>query len=522
MTQRTDIEQIRSVLSTLLADDKKDDALELMLSLVSQLKDDNDRLNARLARLLKDRFGRRSEKISAAQLKLFLEEAEQADAPPEKLIPVPAHTRRRSGHGRKPLPADLPRERILLEPSADEKICAQCGAAKSCIGHESSEVLELEPARFKVLVYERAKYACKPCGGEVVIAATGDRPIESGLPGYGLLVDVLVRKYTEHMPLHRLRESYRRLGVDLSPSTLSDWVMAGGDLLDPLAHAIWARTLTAHVIQADDTGIRVLDETVPGGSKRGHMWCYLGDHRWASYVYTPTWSGDGPCAFLEGRVGWVQADAYAGYNALFSAPESKALEVGCWAHARRGFVKALEQDKRAAVAVQMIRELYDIERDATERGLDAPGRKALRAERAPPILESLEKWVKKTSGATLPKSELGRALTYLSNQWSVLQRFVEDGALDLDNNACERALRPVAVGRKNWLFAGSDDAALRAATIYTVLGTCRVNGVEPVTYLKDVMRKLMNGWPQERIAEILPPRWAELRLHQPPANAATG
>jgi transposase len=358
MSQRTDIAELRSVLDTLLADDKKDAALELMLSLVSQLKDDNDRLNARLARLLAHRFGRRSEKVSSEQLRLFLEEVEPPEVPAEERIPVPAHTRRRSPHGRKPLPADLPRERVALEPSDEDKICARCGTAKTCIGHETSEVLELEPARFKVLVYERAKYACKPCGGEVVIAATGDRPIESGLPGYGLLVDVLVRKYTEHMPLHRLRESYRRLGVDLPPSTLSDWVMAGADLLDPLAHAIWARSLTSHVLQTDDTGLRVLDDSVPGGSKRSHIWCYLGDRRWASYVYTPTWSGDGPCGFLESREGWVQADAYAGYDALFSASGSKVIEVGCWAHARRGFVKALEQDKRAAVAVDLIRQLY--------------------------------------------------------------------------------------------------------------------------------------------------------------------
>lgn len=504
---KADLDGIRSTLATLLVDDRKDDLLALVMSLVSDLMQDNERLNARLARLLKDRFGRRSEKIPAAQLTLFLDDLAAPKDEPEATIPVPAHTRKRTPHGRKRLPEDLPREHIVLEPPPEQKVCAVCGAEKTCIGHETSEVLDYVPGHFKVLVYERVKLACKPCGGEITIAATGDRPIDGGLPGYGLLTDVLVRKYAEHMPLHRMRASYARLGVDLAVSSLADWVAGGADLLDPLAHAIWARSFTSHAVQADDTGITVLDDERPGGSKRGHMWCYLGDRRWASYVYTPTWSGDGPCSFLQGRVGWVQADAYAGYDALFNAPASQAVEVGCWAHARRRFVKAFERDKRAAIAVKWIRDLYDIEREAKDHGLDAAGRQALRAERAPRILDTLHSWMKEMRGQTLPKSDLGAAFTYALNQWTALQRYLEDGALEIDNNGCERALRSIAVGRKNYLFAGSDDGAVRAATIYTVLGTCRVNDVDPVAYLKDVMPKLIGGWKQSRIAELLPPVW---------------
>lgn len=519
MTKQIDIAGLRDVLEALLDYGKKDDAVTMMMSVVTQLKEDNDRLTVRLARLLKHRFGRRSERIPIEQLKLFLDEPELAVVPAADQIEVPAHVRKKSGHGRRALPANLPRELVPLEPSAEEKVCALCGSQKQCMGHDTSEVLELEPARFKVLVYQRAKYACQPCGGEVVIGPTGDRPIESGLPGYGLLCDVLVRKFTEHMPLNRLRESYRRLGVDLPISTLADWVATGSDLLDPLAHAIWARSLLAHILQTDDTGMTVIDDKHSGGSKRGHVWCYLGDKRWASYVYTPTWSGDGPCEFLQDRVGWVQADAYRGYDALFSAPDARAIEVGCWAHTRRGFVNALERDKRAAIAVKLIRDLYAIEHDATERGLDAEGRKALRADRAPPILADLVKWMKSMGPSVLPKSDLGKAITYATNQWTALTRFLEDGALELDNNACERALRPIAVGRKNWLFAGSDDGAVRAATIFTVLGTCRVNGVEPVAYLKDVMKKLMSGWPQSKIEELLPPRWKE--INQPDLSSSS-
>jgi transposase len=518
VTKRTDIAEIRSLLTSMLAADKTDDALDLVTTMLVALQEDNDRLQARIARLLKDRFGRRSEKIPAAQLALFLEASEAIPETVEMRVPVPAHTRKKTPHGRKPLPAHLPREVVVLEPAAELLTCAVCGTAKTCIGHETSEVLEFEPGHFKVLVYERAKYACRPCGGEVVIGPTGDRPLDSGLPGYGLLADVLVRKYAEHMPLHRLRGSYARLGVELPVSTLADWVAGGTDQLDPLAHAVWARTFTSHVLQADDTGITVLDDQKPGGSKRGHIWCYLGDQRWASYVYTPTWSGDGPCSFLKGRRGWVQADAYAGYDALFNQPASAAREVGCWAHARRRFVKALDRDKRAAFAVQRIGELYAIDRDAKERGLDAAGRHALRADRAPPILDSLKTSIEEIRPQTLPKSELGGALTYALNQWTPLQRVFEDGALELDNNACERALRPVAVGRKSWMFAGSDDGAVRAATLYTLLGTCRLHGVEPVAYLKDVLRKLAGGWKQNRIDELLPPRWQE--LHAPPQPVA--
>lgn len=518
MQKATDIAGMKNLLEEMLGGDHQD-VVSLFLSVVTQLKQDNDRLNARLARLLKDRFGRKSEKIPESQLRLFLDEmagkAPEVPEPEPENIPTPAPQRQRTPHGRKPLPAELPRETIVLEPSATEKICALCGRDKICIGHETSEVLEFEPGHFKVVAYERAKYACKPCGGEVVIAPTGDRPIEGGLPGYGLLSDILVRKYNDHIPLHRMRAIYQRSGFDLPVSSLADWVARGADLLDPLAHAIWARALLCHVLQVDDTGILVLDDVKKKGQgkppKRGHIWCYLGDAKWAAYVYTPTWSGSGPCEFLKFRRGWVQADGYAGYNALFEQPGAQAIEVGCWAHARRRFVQAADRDKRALMGVKFIRDLYEIEHDATRDQLDFTGRQRLREARAPAILEKFHGWMIETQPGVLPKSELGGALTYTLNQWRALTRFLEDGALELDNNACERALRPIAVGRGNWKFAGSDDGAVRAATLFTILGTCRVNKVEPVAYLHDVMRKLNAGWKQSQIEDLLPPRWKELQ-----------
>jgi transposase len=386
-----------------------------------------------------------------------------------------------------------------------------CGAAKACIGHETSQVLEFVPARFKVVVYARAKYACRPCEGQVVIAPVAARPFEAGLPGFGLLADVLVRKYADHAPLHRIRGMYRRLEVDLPVSTLAHWVAAGSGVLEPIARAIRRETLLAHVVQADDTGLRVLDPAKKGGSKRGHMWAYVGDRAWATYDYTPTWEAEGPCAFLAERVGWLQADAYAGYDRLFKRPGATAVEVGCFAHARRYFVEALESDRRAAVAIDLIAQLYLVEREASDRGLDPDQRRALRREKSTPILAALGTWVEKTAPAATPKSPLGKGLTYLVNQWRALQRFLTDGRLELDNNACERALRTIAIGRKNWLFAGSDEGAERAAIIYTVFGTCRLHDIDPWAYLQDVLTKLADGWLHSRLAELLPPNWAAAR-----------
>lgn len=520
-TSFTDIDGIQSLLVDLLAEGKSDEVVGLVVSLLRQLKQDNDRLNQRIVELLRQRGWQKSEKIPPGQLRLFLEQAlAQADRSenaadielPSPLNPLREKKATGPGRrtGRRPLPAELPREEIVLEPSAAEKVCGQCRRDKRVIGHERSEVLEFVPASFKVLVYVRSKLACNTCSGEVVIGPTGPRPIEGGLPGFGLLADVLVKKYAEHTPLHRMREIYRRLGVELPVSTLAHWVAVASESLGPIAQAIRRHTLDSHVVQVDDTGLTVLDRETKGGSKRGHIWAYVGDRRWVGYAYTPTREGRGPCGFLADRVGWVQADAYSGYDALFRGRNATAVEVGCMAHARRYFVRALESDCRAAVALHWFAKLYEVEREATDRGLDAARRQALRRERSVPILNELGAWVAATQPAAPPKSPLGAGLTYLINQWEALQRFVEDGRLEIDNNGCERALRTVAVGRKNWLFAGSDEAAERTAVLYTVLATCRLNGVDPWGYLRDVFVKLADGWRHSRIDELLPPNWASL------------
>ena len=524
--QTAQIESIRASLEGMLQEGRSDEALALVVNVLHQLVEDNGRLQARLAQLLKHRFGRRSEKISSEQLRLFLDELAEAvpEALPEQPVlasqtaPAAPAVRLQPRKGRRPLPADLPREEVVLEPAAEEKVCTGCGQAKTLMGHERSEVLEFIPAHFKVLVHARAKYVCRACEEGVSIAPPAAKPIETGLPGFGLIADVLVKKYADHCPLHRMHGIYLRHGVDLAVSTLAGWLAGGSDLLEPIARAIRRKTLNSHVVQTDDTGLRVLDRDAPGGSKRGHIWGYLGDRRWLAFDYTPDWSAEGPATFLINRQGWLQADAYKGYDRLFSDPGSRVVEVGCFAHARRYFVDALETDKRAAVAIAFIKELYQVEADAKARGLGPDEKKQLRAERSRPLLNSLGEWIKKTVPAATPKSPLGQALTYTINQWTALTRFLEDGALEIDNNACERALRQVAVGRKNYLFAGSDEGARRAAIIYTVFGTCRLHDVDPWAYTRDVLEKLAGGWKQSRIDELLPPAWAAEMTPQPDAE----
>jgi len=302
-------------------------------------------------------------------------------------------------------------------------------------------------------------------------------------------------------------------------ATLSDWVRAASELLGPVAGAIHRRVMGAHVIQCDDTGLTVLDKSREKGSKRGHQWSLVGDRVWVSFHYTPTWEKEGPQRILKDRVGWLQADGYKGYEDLFA--EGRCVEVGCWAHARRYFVDALQAgDPRAAVAVNWINELFALERLAGASGLEGDERKRFRAEQSAPVLDKLGTWAKAARPSAEPKSPLGQALTYLVNQWTALKRFLEDGALELSNNGCERSLRGIAIGRKNWLFAGSDAAAARAAIIYTVIGTAVLHGLDPWAYVKDLIEKIAQDWKQSRLDELLPGAWA--KAHPDALRLTTG
>ena len=535
----TDVHGVAALLRALLAEGQDEQAIELVVGLLSQLAEKNAELELRLRKALRQHFGRTSEKLSAEQLSLFLSElgqqeqasaASAATAPAaQDAAPAPASApgteqpwKKRKGHGRRPLPSTLPREQRMHQPPPEALRCEACGRDKTRCGEEKSDTLEWVPGHFKVIEEVRLKYACRPCGDGLVVAPPADRVIEGGLPGPGLVAHVLVSKYKDSLPLHRLCGIYERHGVRLSTSTLSDWVAAGADTLQPLAHEVARRALASHLLQSDDTHLKVLDREHPNGLKRGHMWVYLGDSIWAAFVYTPDWKQEGPLSFLDKREGWLLVDGYKGYDKLFTRPGATAVEVGCWSHARRYFVEALEAyNTRAALPLSLIGRLFEVEREASAQQVDEAERLRRRDTLSRPVTEQLGRWLADTYNREPPKSPLARACFYSINQWKPLSRFLEDARLPLHNNASELRLREIAVGRKNYLFAGSDAGAERAACVYTLVATCVLAGVEPWAYLTDVLEKLASGWPQRRLAELLPPMWKNAReaAAQPPSTS---
>jgi transposase len=414
--------------------------------------------------------------------------------------PGPLRARRRPT-GRRPLPASLPRERVEIDVADGEKTCA-CGTAKTRIGETTTEKLEYMPARLKVVVLARAKYACPRCHDGVVEAPAPPQAIEKSLAAEGLLAHVVVAKYVDHLPLYRQAHIFAREGLDRSRTTLCDWVAAVADALAPIGDQIRREILAADYLQTDDTSITILTE--PVGRLTGHLWTYLDPlARQVVYDATPTRAGHEPVTFLAAFRGTLQADAYAGYDALYRT--GRVRELGCWAHARRYFVEALETDARAAPMLVHIRQLYHVEDEAAALAPDERGGR--RREQSVPILAAIDRERLALANAVLPKSPLGDALRYLGNQWDALQRFVEDGRVAIDNNRAENQLRAIALGRKNWLFAGSLAGAKRAALLYSLVQSCRLAEISPFEYLKDVLIRIATH-PQSQIAQLTPRAWA--------------
>jgi transposase len=377
------------------------------------------------------------------------------------------------------------------------------------MGEEIREQLEFIPASLVVIEHVRPKYVCTACEAHVVIAERLPEPIEKGLLGPGLLAQVIISKYADHLPLYRQEGIFRRFGVDLPRQTTCDWMQVCAELLEPLWKELLRRIKLAAVIQTDDTPVTVLGG--PGGTHQGRLWTYLGDraHPGVVFDYTPDHSGAGPERILQGFRGYLQADAFPGYEGLFAS--GAITEVGCWMHARRKFYEARTSDPvRAHQVLAWISQLYDVERDAKKAGLDDVARQDLRDRRARPILEAIGCWLEAERLRVLPKSPISEAITYASNQWTALNRYLEAGFLEIDNGGSERALRPVAVGRSNWLFLGSDRGGRTAAILMSLCATCKQLGVDVLAYLRDVLDRLSTH-PQSRIGELLPDRWQELR-----------
>jgi transposase len=413
------------------------------------------------------------------------------------------------------LPEHLPRETHRHE--AQVQTCPDCGGALRQFGEDVSEVLEYVPAQFKVLRHVRPKLSCTRCE-RVVQAAAPSRPIERGLAGPGLLAHVLVSKYADHLPLYRQCEIYERAGVELERSTLADWVGASSALLDPLVEALRRYVLSGSQLHADDTPVPVLAPGT-GKTKTGRLWTYVRDHRPAGsasapavwFAYSPDRRGEHPQQHLRNFRGALQADAYAGFNDLYQ--DGRIQEVACWAHVRRKFydVAQTHGSPIAKEALERIGALYAIE--AEIRGRPPDERHQVRQARARPLLDSLQQWFETCLTKLSRKSDTTTAVKYALGLWPALLRYCDDGCLEIDNNTAERALRAVALGRKNYLFAGSDTGGKRAAAIYSLIGTAKLNDLDPEAYLREVLTRIADH-PISRIEELLPWNVANLELRK--------
>lgn len=463
-------------------------------------------------------FGRKSEKLASAlgQLEFRLEELETAQAADEAAQQTAEAAQPSSAGGepkrraarprRKPLPEDLPREVITHLPECD--CCPDCGAALRQFGEDVSEQLERIPATYKVIRHVRPKFACTGCD-RVVEAPAPARPIDRGLAGPGLLAHVLVSKYGDHLPLYRQSEIYAREGVDLDRSTLAAWVGAASELVAPLVDEIRKRVLAASKIHADDTPVPVL---APGNgkTKTGRLWTYVRDDRPAGleiapavwFAYSEDRKGEHPRRHLKDFTGALQADAYSGFHHLYG--NGAIYEVACWAHCRRKFhdIHVVHRSPITTEALARIGALYVIEEEEV-RGKPPDVRSAIRQTRAKPLLDDLRHWMEKMLRSLSAKSDTAGAIRYALSHWRALTRYVDDGTLEIDNSAAERALRAVAIGRKNYLFMGSDSGGQRAASFYTLIGTAKLNGLDPSFYLRTVLTHIAE-YPINRIGELLP------------------
>jgi transposase len=493
---------------------------ELLKTLAQQIHL-NEKLQHQLEQLLRQRYGPKGERIDPAQLWLFareiLAQAEPTPTPAETPEPAPAPTpvasaSKKDGHGRKPLPASLPRETVLHDVPPENRVCPDCGAERTRIGHEVREQLEYKPASLVVLEHVRPKYACEACEANVVIADVLPEPIDKGLPGPGLLAHIAVSKYADHLPLYRLEGIFQRSGVEISRSTMCDWMATIAELLSPIVKLMLKRILASQVVQNDDTTVPVQDHAGKG-IKTGRLWVSIGDrgHPYVVYTYTPDRSAAGPREIFKDFKGYLQADAYSAYDGLYQS--GKIIEVGCLMHARRKFYEARTSDPpRSHQALAWINLLYDVERDAKKRETADDEaffafRHELRNQRSRPIFDKFHAWLEAEQPKVLPKSPIGEAIQYALNHWEALKRPLEAGFLELDNGA----FKPVALGRKNWLFAGSDKGGETAAVLMSLCTTCKNLGIDPQAYLRDVLDRISTH-PAKRIDELLPDRWQE--LHQ--------
>src|ERR1700682_5206001 len=490
------------------------DDLETLKARLLAEQCESERLRQIIKELQRHRFGRRAETLPEDQMLLGLEDVEQTAASDEATADQSARAsraaraeKRRTNRGL--LPAHLPRIDIVID--IDDKNCPCCNGELHRIGEDKSERLDIVPAQFRVLVTIRPKYACRTCEEGVVQALAPARLIEGGMPTEATIAQVLVSKYADHLPLYRQAQIYARQQVVLDRSTLADWVCRAAWHLRPLHERLLMRLRELPRLFADETTAPVLDPG-RGRTKTGQLWAYAADDRpWGgsdppgvAYVYAPDRKAERPIAHLDGFKGILQVDGYAGYRKL--AERGDVRLAFCWSHVRRNFYELAVPGPApiASEALEHIAALYAVDKDIRGRGADE--RRAVRQQKSRPRIDALEPWLRAKLGLISQKSKLAEAIRYALSRWEGLTRFIDDGRIELDNNTVERSIRPIALNRKNALFAGSDGGAEHWAIIASLIETCKLNGVEPLGYLTDVLTRIVSGHPNSDIDKLLP--WA--------------
>ena len=473
--------------------------------------------------LLARRFGASSERVADGQLGLF-NEAEELEAGDEENahedesdVAVAGHTRRRRGK-RAPLPEHLPRIDVVHELPADQRVCPHDGATLEPFAEETSEQLDVEPARFRVLHHRRVKYRCPCCAESLRTAPMPAQPIAKSQASPGLLAFIATSKYVDGVPLYRLAQQFERIGVEVPRQTQARWMVQSGELLQPLINLLRERLLEGAYIHCDESTVQVLDEPGKSAESKSYMWVQVagtGEQPVVLFDYDPTRAAEVPRRLLEGFSGYLHTDAYSGYNDV--ARDADITRVLCLAHARRHFVDGLKalginpkklpakppaKARRLLTAVSYFRHIYAIERRI--RGRPPDERYEVRQRETRPVLERLHAWATATCPKVAPKTPLGKALAYLLEHWEGLTRFLDDGRLEVDNNRAENAIRPFTVGRKNWLFSATVEGAKASANLYSLVETAKANGLEPYAYLRHVLTDLPKAQSIEDIETLLP------------------
>jgi transposase len=418
----------------------------------------------------------------------------------------------KKSHGRKPIPDDLHREEIVLDVPEEEKVCSCCGSEKKLIGEDVSEELEYKPAVFYVNKFIRPKYACPKCPDNgITTRAMPERPIDKGIAGPGLLSYIIVSKYVDHLPLYRQEQMFKRYQIHINRSTMAGWIAQLCVSLDSIYREMKRQLIEqSFLIQTDETTLKVQSDAVKNKCDLGYLWPYVGDGRLAVFEFKDSRSREGPTDFLSGFTDrYLLSDGYAGYNQVIE--KNKLGHLMCWAHARRKFFDVKELDPPfVGQVIALIGELYAVEREATEADIktsvDPVRRHHLRQKKNVPVLEKIKTLLENPGKIILPQNLISKAIAYTLNHWKQLTRFLDDGRLPIDNNLVENAIRPVALGRKNWLFAGSPEAAQRMAIIYSLVATCKINGINPYEYFYDILPKVAS-YPASKIADLTPLKW---------------